>query len=205
MKYDFDLEDRSKQRKQLILKILLTVLEVGIVIFAAYAITHYGLEKMTVSGEYMSPTLKEGDQILINKMSYKFHSIKRNDVVVVRQSGSEHSYYTVERVIGLPGETVQIQDGIVYINGEKLEEIYDFPVMENGGLALEEMTLEEDEYFMLCDNRNECEDSRNANIGNVLEKNIVGKAWVRTNSLAVINHIDGFAQKELKQEDASSE
>lgn len=205
MKYDFDLEDRSKQRKQLILKILLTVLEVGIVIFAAYAITHYGLEKMTVSGEYMNPTLKEGDQILINKMSYKFHSVKRNDVVVVRQSGSEHSYYTVERVIGLPGETVQIQDGIVYINGEKLEEIYDFPVMENGGLALEEMTLEEDEYFMLCDNRNECEDSRNANIGNVLEKNIVGKAWIRTNSLAIISHIDGFSQKELKQEDTSSE
>lgn len=206
MKYDFDLEDKSKKRKQLILRILLILLEVAIVIFAAYAITHYGLEKMTVSGEYMSPTLQDGDEVLIDRMRYRICSIKRNDVVVVRHNGSEHSYYTVERVIGMPGEKVKIEDGEVYINGKKLKEKFDFPKMENGGLALEEVTLEEDDYFMLCDNRNECEDSRNANIGNVRKQDIVGKAWLRTNSLALISHIDGYAkQRNPKDSDASSE
>lgn len=206
MKYDFDLEDKSKKRKQLILRILLILIEVAIVVFAAYAITHYGLEKMTVSGEYMSPTLQDGDEILIDRMTYHIHSIKRNDVVVVQHNGSQHNYYTVERVIGMPGEKVKIEDGEVYINGEKLEEKYDFPKMENGGLALEELTLEEDDYFLLCDNRNECEDSRNANIGNVQKQDIVGRAWLRTNSLALISHIDGFTEQEKTEDmDATSE
>ena len=135
-------------------------------------------------------------------MSYRIHSIKRNDVVVVKQSGSEHNYYSVERVIALPGEKIQIKDGKVYINGRKLEEKYDFPVMENGGLALEDIVLDEDEYFVLCDNRNNGEDSRNATVGNILKENIVGKAWVRMNTLEFISRLDGF--KEQKEREASS-
>lgn len=192
MRYDFDLEDHKKKYKEIIIKILLTLIEVVAVVYAAYAITHYGLEKMSVSGDYMSPTLKDGDSVLINKMSYSLFSVKRNDVVVVQQSGSEHNYYTIVRVIGLPGETVKIEDGYVYIDGKKLKEKYDFPAMENGGLALEDIVLDADEYFMLCDNRNEGEDSRNANIGNILGKDIVGKAWIRTNSVALISSIDEF-------------
>lgn len=189
MKYDFDLENH-RISKQTVIKILITLIEIVLVVFAAYAITHYGLETMEVSGEYMSPTLQNEDRILINKMSYHLHKIHRNDVVVVQESGSEHSYFTLERVIGLPGETVKIQDGKVYINGDELKEKQHFPLMENGGLALEEITLEQDEYFMLGDNRNECEDSRNANIGNVLKEDIVGKAWLRLNKLAIISQID---------------
>ena len=150
---------------------------------------------MTVSGKYMSPTLKDGDEILINKMCYRLHKVRRNDVVVVKHNGAQHNYYTVERVIGLPGEKVQIKDGEVYIDGDKLKEKYRFPTMENGGLALEEFTLSEGEYFMLCDNRNECEDSRNANVGNVMLENIVGKAWIRTNHFTLVNRINGFEQK----------
>ena len=144
MKYDFDLEDHSKKRKEIFLRVLLCALEIGVVLFVAYAITHFGLEKMTVSGKYMSPTLKDGE---------------------------------------------------VYIDGDKLKEKYRFPTMENGGLALEEFTLSEGEYFMLCDNRNECEDSRNANVGNVMSENIVGKAWIRTNHFTLVNRINGFEQK----------
>ena len=187
MKYDFDLEDRSKKIKSIVLRVIVTILEVVVVVALAYAITHYGLEKMTVTSDSMNPTLQEEDSVLINKMSYKIHSIKRNDVVVVQQSGSEHNYYSIERVIGLPGETVMIKDGEVYINDKKLKEKSDFPKMENGGLALESITLDEDEYFVLCDNRNEGEDSRNANIGNVLKRDIVGKAWIRMNSFAFID------------------
>lgn len=206
MKYDFDLEDKSKKRKKMILRILLFLLEIILVILLAYLITHYGLERMNVSGEYMSPTLMEGDEILIDRMRYRVLPIKRNDIVVVQHNGSEHNYYTVERVIGMPGEKIRIQDGEVYINGKKLKEKFDFPKMENGGLALEEITMEDGEYFMLCDNRNQCEDSRNANIGNVQKQNIIGKAWLRTNSLALISHIDGYArQKKEMESDGSSE
>lgn len=194
MKYDFNLEDRSKKYKSIIAQIVITLVEIAIVITAAYAITHYGLEKMSVSGDYMNPTLKDGDDVLINKMSYAISPVKRNDVVVIQQDGSEHSYYSVARVMGLPGETVKIEDGYLYIDGKQAEEKYNFPVMENGGLALEDVILDEDEYFVLCDNRNEGEDSRNANTGNILKKNIVGKAWLRINSLAVINSINGFGE-----------
>ncbi len=128
-------------------------------------------------------------------MSYMVLSVKRNDVVVIQQNGSEHNYYTIARVLGLPGETIQIKDGYLYINGDKLEEKYNFPVMENGGLALEDVILDTDEYFVLCDNRNESEDSRNANTGNILKKDIIGKAWLRTNSLALISNINEFKEK----------
>ena len=205
MKYDFDLENRKEARKHLVKMILLTIVEVLIVVFAAYAITHYGMETFTVSGQYMSPTLENGDKILVNKLSYRIHSIKRNDVVIVQQSGSEHNYYTVERVIGLPGEEVQIREGRVYINGKKLKEPYNFPKMENGGLAMEPVILEEEEYFVLCDNRNNGEDSRNANVGNIAKEDIVGKAWVRMNTIEFISHLDGFEEhKEQKKQEASS-
>ena len=196
MKYDFNLEDRSKKYKAILIQVIITLAEIAVVVFAAYAVTHYGLEKMSISGDYMNPTLEDGDDVLVNKMSYVISSIKRNDVIVIKQDGSGHSYYSVARVMGLPGETVQIKDGYLYINGSQLDEKYNFPVMDNGGLALENIVLDEDEYFVLCDNRNEGEDSRNANTGNILKKNITGKAWLRTGPLAIISSIDGFGGKD---------
>ena len=195
MKYVFDLEER-RFSKQLILKLLITLVEAVIVVFLAFAITRYGLEKMTVSGEYMSPTLKSGDCVLVNKLSYRFHKIHRNDVVVVKQTGSEHSYFTLERVIGLPGEKVQILEGQVYINGKKLKEKLDFPLMDNGGLAEDAFTLEKGQYFVLGDNRNECEDSRNATVGNISRKSIVGKAWIRMNSFTFVGMINNFQKSD---------
>lgn len=195
MKYDFDLEER-RFSKQFVLRLLITLVEAVIVVFLAFAITRYGLEKMTVSGEYMSPTLKSGDCVLVNKLSYRFHKIHRNDVVVVKQTGSEHSYFTLERVIGLPGEKVQIQEGQVYINGKKLKEKLDFPLMENGGLAEDAFTLDQGQYFVLGDNRNECEDSRNATVGNISRKSIVGKAWIRMNSFTFVGMINNFRKSD---------
>ena len=199
MKYDYDLDGGFENKKNVILGVIITIVEIAVVVLAAFLIVRYGLEYMNVSGSNMEPTLKDGDTILINKMSYKLHSIKRNDVVVVKQTGSEHNYYIVQRVIGLPGEKIKISNGEVYINGKVLDEKFDFSLMKNGGLALEQITLDDNEYFMLCDNRNDCEDSRNTNIGNVLKSNIVGKAWIRMNSFAFIKEIDGF-----KKTDTSS-
>ena len=190
MKYDFDLEER-RFSKQFILKLLITLVEAVIVVFLAFTITRYGLEKMTVSGEYMSPTLKSGDCVLINKLSYRFHKIHRNDVIVVRQTGSEHSYFSLERVIGLPGERVQIKEGQVYINDKKLKEKLSYPLMDNGGLAEDIVTLDKNEYFVLGDNRNHSSDSRVASVGVLTRDMLIGRAWVRIypfNKIGVIKH-----------------
>ena len=199
MKYDYDYDGSFGGKKGLCVRVVITVVEIIAVVAAAFLIVRFGLETMNVSGSNMEPTLNDGENILINKMSYKLHSVKRNDIVVVRQNGSEHNYYVIQRVIGLPGEKIKISNGEVYIDGKVLDEKYDFSLMKNGGLAMEEITLDNDEYFMLCDNRNDCEDSRNASVGNVLKSSIVGKAWIRTEPFAFINSIDGF-----KKDDSSS-
>ncbi len=200
MKYDFDLESQKGKKKKIIIEILITIGEAAFVVFLAFLLTHYGFEIYTVTGYEMKPTLIKDDRVLVNKLVYRVGNVKRNDIVLVKQGGTEHNYYNVERVLGLPGERVQIKDGSIFINGKKLEEKYDFPPMENGGLALEEITLEEDEFFLLCDNRNNGEDSRNANIGNVLRENIVGKAWFRLNTMEFIGFLNAFEDEKKDEE-----
>ena len=191
MRYNYDLDDTSVNPRKIITGILITLIEIAIVVLAAFLIVRYGLERMTMSGNGMEPTVKDDDSILINKMSYKLHSVKRNDVVVLRQNGSEHNYYVVQRVIGLPGEKVKITNGEVYIDGKVLDEKYDFPLMKNGGLALDEITLDDDEYFVLGDNRNNSSDSRDPSVGILKRKDLLGRAWVRIypfDKVGVIRH-----------------
>ena len=102
---------------------------------------------------------------------------KPNDLIVFLPNGNEKSHYYVKRVIAVPGDTVQIKSGAVYVNGELFEEEVDVSAMEEAGLAADEIKLEEDEYFVLGDNRNNSEDSRYANIGNVKKEYMIGKAW----------------------------
>lgn len=189
MRYDFDLEDKREKRKKLFRTICIWVIEIAAVVGLAYFIVNYGLEKVTMTGDSMKNTLVDGDQILINKLSYRFTSPKRFDIIVYKQSGKEHSYYSVKRVIGLPGDTIQVKDGNVYINDEKIKEKVAVDEMVNGGLALEKIKLDEDEYFVLGDNRNDSEDSRFASIGNIVRDEIIGKAWIRTNSFTFVNQI----------------
>lgn len=203
MNYSFEFEHQRAARKKIIIRVAIIIVEVIVVILAAFLLTHKGMVVFTVSGQDMAPTLNNGDRLLINKMSYRIHSIKRNDIVVVKQSGAEHNYFSVERVIGLPGEKVQIINGEVYIDDEKYEEKYDFPKMENGGLALESIVLDDDEYFLLCDNRNSGEDSRNANVGNVSKAEIIGKAWIRLNTVELIRFISTV--NDQKKDSSTSE
>ena len=80
----------------------------------------------------------------------------------------------------MPGETVRIDgDGNIYINDEVLEESYGKEVMQSPGRAYEEITLAEDEYFVLGDNRNHSSDSREPSVGNIRRQNIIGRAWIR--------------------------
>jgi len=192
-KYDFDLSDNRKKKKlkKKILHIALFVLEIIAVIALAFLIIRGTMERTTVPNDSMAPTLEEDTPIMVSRLSYLWSDPDRFDVIVFEQDGAEHDYYYVMRVIGLPGETVQIINGKVYINDEPLKEVVrDLPDMHLSGLATEPVTLDSDEYFVLGDNRNKSEDSRFANIGNVTRDQIIGKAWLTLDPFNFISKLN---------------
>lgn len=192
----YEMEEREAARKRLIREIVIWVAEILAVIGLSYVIVAFGLVRISMIGDSMAPTLHDNEAIIVNKMIYRFASPQRNDVVVFKQNGNEHSYYNVKRVIGLPGETVQIKEGKIFINGVLLKEDYKFDEIFNGGLANEAITLDSKEYFVLGDNRNASEDSRYANIGMVIKQDIVGKAWFRVKPFDLISKINVQSEEE---------
>lgn len=140
----------------------------------------YSVGMTTVNvGASMEPNIYSGQTVLISRIDYLFHSPKRGDVVVFRPNGNEATHYYVKRVVALPGETISISDGRIYIDGYFVEESDLFDTIEDGGIATNGITMGDKEYFVLGDNRNNSEDSRSANIGVVSEDYIVGRAWFR--------------------------
>ena len=153
------------------------VIQIATVIFIAYVcVSCFGV-RTNVVGQAMSDTLDNGDEVLINKFIYVVSNPKAGDVVVFVPNGNEKSHYYVRRVIGVPGDKIQIKDGSVYVNGQRYNEKTDVATMEEAGIANEELLLGDNEYFVLGDNRNNSEDSRYANIGNIKKEYIVGQAW----------------------------
>ncbi len=182
--------ESKKENKKLMFEIIIFLIALLLVILFAYLIVHYALESTTVYEESMSPTLLVEDEVLINKFKYRLSNPERFDVIVFIKTDREHSYYNIKRIIGLPGETIQITDDGILVNGQVLEDIVEVEDMHNYGLAKEVVTLDENEYFVLGDNRNSSEDSRFANVGNVLRDDILGKAWIRTNNFNFISKLN---------------
>ncbi len=146
-------------------------------VFLAFVIVYSIGMRTSVIGDSMETTLFNGQEILVNRVLYRLSTPKRGDVIVFLPNGNQNSHFYVKRVVGLPGETVQIKDGSVYIDGVFLEEPEEFDRMVDAGIAENELTLAMDEFFVLGDNRNSSEDSRSGNIGGVKKDNIIGKAW----------------------------
>ena len=144
--------------------------------FAAFVLVLVFGMRTSVICVSMEPSLYNSQEVFINKLSYLIMSPGRGDVIVFQPNGNENSHYYIKRVIGLPGETVQIRNGSVYIDGVLLEE-YTFDKIETEGLAETPYLLGEDEYFVLGDNRNNSEDSRSDTIGTVHRSEFIGKAW----------------------------
>ncbi len=114
----------------------------------------------------MENTLSDGDNLIVDKITYRFSDPKRYDIIVFPYQYEDNTYF-IKRIIGLPGETVQIVDGTIYIDGEALQESYGREVMKNSGLAADPITLGDDEYFVLGDNRNDSTDSRDPSVGKI--------------------------------------
>ena len=155
------------------------IFEIVVTILIAFTCVYFVGLRTSVVGQSMEGTLSSGDEILVNRFLYKVTDPKPNDLVVFLPNGNEKSHYYVKRVIAVPGDTVLIKNGAVYVNGELFQEEAEVASIEEAGLAAEEITLGDDEYFVLGDNRNNSEDSRYANIGNVKKEYMIGKAWFR--------------------------
>ena len=171
-------EKEKKINKKVIHEILEYVISTVIVVFLAFVLMFFFGTKTSVIGDSMMPALYNGQQILIDKFIYKLSSPKRGDVIVFQPNGNENTHYYEKRIIGLPGETIQIIDGYVYVNGSKLDEDDTYDLIEDPGIAKDELILQPYEYFVLGDNRNSSEDSRSGNLGPVKKEYIIGKAWL---------------------------
>ena len=168
--------------------LLSLIIYIGIVVLACFLIVTYVGRRTTVHGDSMEPTLQSGDSLWINMLAYKFGDPKRYDIIVFPYQ-DDVNY--IKRIIGLPGETVQITDaGDILINGKVLEEPKRFDRMRNNGIASSPITLGENEYFVLGDNRNNSRDSRWADVGLIKKDKIVGKAVFRLTPFKNFGSID---------------
>lgn len=176
-KIDFDeVEKKEKKGFAVFLDYLIIILAafcLGIVISKFVAV------RSVVDGDSMNNTLQDHDNLIVEKVSYYFHEPERFDIIVFELKDEPGVHY-IKRIIGLPGDTVQIKHGKVFINQEELtEDVYGNAVIENGGNASLPITVGEDEYFVLGDNRNDSSDSRFNKVGLVKKNQFLGKAVFR--------------------------
>lgn len=170
------MEFYENQETNLIRRVTGWIVDIAVALAFAWFCLHSFGTQVKVMGQSMTPLLKSDDVVLMNRLVYDFGKPDRLDVVVfVREDNKAN----VKRVIGIPGDVIQIQDGYIYINGERMEEQDGLEQVALAGLAEHPVELGPDEYFLLGDNRDSSEDSRFANIGNVKEKQILGKVWLR--------------------------
>ena len=161
------------------------------VVAATLLIIRFVGQRTEVSGHSMEDTLDDGDNLIVDKLTYRFRDPVRYDIIVFPYKYKEDTYY-IKRIIGLPGEMVQItEEGNILINGGILEESYGREVMKSPGIAADPIILGEDEYFVLGDNRNASADSRDPSVGVISGKDIVGRAWLRIwplNKFGILKH-----------------
>lgn len=174
-------EEQNKLRK-----VTCWIVDVAVVLSLAWFSLYAFGTQITVAGQSMTPLLRSDDVVLMNRLIYDFGNPGRMDVVVFER---EDKKTNVKRVIGLPGETVQIVDGRIYIDGDALKAEDGLDLVSLGGLAENPVELGENEYFLLGDNRDSSEDSRFANVGNVKREQILGKVWLRAFPLIDISLI----------------
>ncbi|MCR5508987.1 MAG: signal peptidase I [Lachnospiraceae bacterium] len=173
---DLDYKSRDDRRlgMSFIYEIISWIFGIAAAVFLGIMTVNFIGISISVVGSSMEPTLYNGEEVLLNRIVYQFSAPKRGDIIAFHPNGDSNTHLYVKRIVGLPGETLQIKQGSVYIDGE----MYAMDTMTNDpGIAAEPVTLADDEYFVMGDNRDNSEDSRSANIGNVSREMISGKVW----------------------------
>ena len=177
--------------KKLLKEILSTSLYLLIVLCLTYVVIHFVGQRTQVIGGSMETTLSENDNLIVDKLTYRFREPKRFDIIVFPFQHEEDTYY-IKRIIGLPGETIYIdEEGNIYIDDEILQESYGKEVIKDAGRAYEPVVLGDDEYFVMGDNRNNSQDSRDPSVGNISRSAIIGRAWIRIwplNKIGILKH-----------------
>ena len=169
--------DEKQKEKKKYLWIIETACYFLIFLLCIFVVPRYVAQRTVVSGNSMRDTLYNKDNLIVEKVTYHFNNPERYDIIILDPQEDEEEYY-VKRVIGLPGENIQVKEGMVYINGELLEgEHYGKEIIMDPGIAKDEITLGEDEYFVMGDNRNGSTDSRE--IGPIKREQIKGRAIFR--------------------------
>lgn len=185
-----DLQKGAGQKVDMKKEILSWVFYIAFVLVLTWVIITFVGQRTRVDGRSMMNTLHDGDNLIVEKLSYRFSDPKRFDIIVFPPTGKKEYY--IKRIIGLPGETVQIdENGNIYINGELLKENYGAETIQNPGRAANPITLGDDEYFVMGDNRNNSKDSRSEEVGNVKRSQIIGRAWLRIwplNKFGLLKH-----------------
>ena len=185
MNLRFEEEKKHEQRMQFLKGAIRFLIMVAAVVFLAWLIITFALKKVSVIGS------SNGEDVIVNKTSYVLFPPKRNQIIAFypevqdeEETINSDSMIHIRRVAGLPGEKVQIKNGKLYINGEEQKE--NFEAMHSGGRAVNEITLKDDEYFVLSDSRNDMDDSRNSSFTKVTKKNIIGKVILRLDPFSLI-------------------
>jgi signal peptidase I, bacterial type len=172
-------------------EILHLIIYFAVIISFVFLIHHFIGRHVEVSGSSMEDTLHNKDHLILEKVSYYLNDPKRFDIIVFQPYKDEKNLYYIKRIIGLPGETVQIIGGEIYIDGKVLIENYGRDEILDPGIAKNKLRLGKNEYFLLGDNRNNSKDSRDSSIGVVSRTAILGRAWMRIwplNKIGVLEH-----------------
>ena len=170
---------KNSKQNAFLKELLIDSVYLLVVLVLTLLFVRYVAQRTVVDGFSMQPQLQNQDNLIVDKITYRFKDPQRFDIVVFPFEYRKNEYY-IKRIIGLPGETIQIDEqGNIYINGQLLEEHYGAEVIEEPGRAALPITLGDDEYFVMGDNRNHSSDSRTTAVGNVSRDEIIGRAWLR--------------------------
>ena len=207
MNLRFEEEKKHEQRIKILKESIRFLIAAALVVLLAWLIINFALKKLTVIGSSMETTLYNGEDVIVNKTSYILFSPKRNQVVAFYPEAeegedegiSDDTSIQIRRIVGLPGEKILIKGGKVYADGELVEEKYTFEPMYSAGRAVNEIQLEEDEYFVLSDSRNDMDDSRNTSFTKVRKKNMIGKVILRLSPFSLIGGPEEQKEEEKKE------
>lgn len=168
--------DRKREKRGRIVREIVSYLfAIVIAVLLAFVFVFFVMQTTKVKGDSMSPNLNDHEKVVLFKSAYLIGKPNRFDVVKFTLTKSEEEHHYIKRVVALPGETVQIKEGVLYVDGKKLKGLPFDELIVSEGMLGKEMTLADNEYFVLGDNVNNSEDSRFANVGAIKKSEIDGK------------------------------